>query len=67
MGSLWMKASYLYDFDGQISTRAKAGSVANKLDQDLGGWYELSIGASVNLTRNLHVGYKGEGSPAGFG
>lgn len=55
MGSLWMKASHLYDFDGQISTKAKAGSVANKLDQNLGGgWYELSIGASVNLTRNLH-------------
>lgn len=55
MGSLWMKASYLYDFDGQTSTTAKAGSVANKLDQDFGGgWYELGIGASVNLAKNLH-------------
>lgn len=55
MGSLWMKASYLYDFDGQTSTTAKAGSVANKLDQDFGGgWYELGIGASVNLAKKLH-------------
>ena len=55
MGSVWMKASYLYDFDGETSTTAKNGTVSNKFDQDFGGsWYELGIGATVNFTKNLH-------------
>ena len=54
-GSVWMKASYLYDFDGETTTTAKKGAMTNQFDQDFGGgWYELGLGASVNFTKNLH-------------
>lgn len=55
MGSVWMKASYLYDFDGETTTTAKNGVVTNQFAQDFGGgWYELGLGASMNFTKNLH-------------
>lgn len=55
MGSVWMKASYLYDFDGETTTTARKGNMSNQFAQDFGGdWYELSLGASVNFTKNLH-------------
>lgn len=55
MGSVWMKASYLYDFDGETTTTAKNASTTNQYAQDFGGgWYELGLGASMNLTKNLH-------------
>ena len=53
-GSAWVRASYLYDFDGETQTTAVKG-VSNTFEQDFGGsWYELGIGGSLNFTKNLH-------------
>ena len=53
-GSAWVRASYLYDFDGETKTTGVKG-VANTFTQDFGGgWYELGIGGSLNFTKNLH-------------
>lgn len=54
MGTVRVKASYLHDFDGETSTLARKGVIRNRFDQDFGGdWYELGVGASFNLARNL--------------
>ena len=53
-GSAWVRASYLYDFDGETQTTAVKGA-SNTFEQDFGGgWYELGIGGSLNFTKNLH-------------
>lgn len=57
MGSVFVRASYLYDFDGETSTVAhKANAMdSNRFDQDFGGgWYELGLGMNVNFTKNLY-------------
>ena len=57
MGSVFVRASYLYDFDGETSTVAhKANAMdGNRFDQDFGGgWYELGLGMNVNFTKNLY-------------
>ena len=55
MGNVWVKASYLYDFDGETETVAAQNQLTNAYSQDFGGgWYELGVGASVNLAKNLH-------------
>lgn len=57
MGSVFVRASYLYDFDGETSTVARMANAknANRFDQDFGGgWYELGLGMNVNFTKNLY-------------
>lgn len=55
MGAFFVRASYLYDLDGETSTKASTAKAANRLDQDFGGgWYELGLGMNVNLTKNLY-------------
>ena len=53
-GSAWVRASYLYDFDGKTTTTAVKGA-SNTFEQDFGGgWYELGVGMNVNFTKNFH-------------
>ena len=57
MGSVFVRASYLYDFDGETSTVARMANAkdASRFDQDFGGgWYELGLGMNVNFTKNLY-------------
>ena len=57
MGSVFVRASYLYDFDGETSTVARKANAkdGNRFDQDFGGgWYELGLGMNVNFTKNLY-------------
>ena len=55
MGSVFVRASYLYDFDGETSTVARNAKETNRFDQDFGGgWYELGLGMNVNFTKNLY-------------
>lgn len=54
MGSVYARASYLYDFDGETSTSARSAVTHNSFSQDFGGgWYELGLGMNVNFTKNL--------------
>ena len=55
VGSLFVRASYLYDFDGETSTTGRSAVVQNSIKQDFGGgWYELGVGMNVNFTKNFH-------------
>lgn len=55
MGNVWVKASVLHDFKGEAETRfAAKDHGTNVFRQDFGGsWYELGLGANVNLAKNL--------------
>ena len=47
MGAFFVRASYLYDLDGETSTTARMANAkdANRFDQDFGGgWYEFGLG-----------------------
>ena len=53
MGAFFVRASYLYDLDGETSTTARMANAkdANRFDQDFGGgWYEFGLGANFSLT-----------------
>lgn len=57
MGAFFVRASYLYDLDGDTSTTARMANAkdANRFDQDFGGgWYEFGLGMNVNFTKNLY-------------
>ncbi|MDY5223624.1 MAG: autotransporter outer membrane beta-barrel domain-containing protein [Sutterella wadsworthensis] len=57
MGVFFVRASYLYDLDGETSTTARMANAkdANRFDQDFGGgWYEFGLGMNVNFTKNLY-------------
>lgn len=57
MGAFFVRASYLYDLDGETSTTARMANAkdANRFDQDFGGgWYEFGLGMNVNFTENLY-------------
>ena len=57
MGAFFVRASYLYDLDGETSTTARMVNAkdANRFDQDFGGgWYEFGLGMNVNFTKNLY-------------
>ena len=55
VGSLFVRASYLYDFDGETSTTGRSAVNQSTFDQDFGGgWYELGVGMNVNFTKNFH-------------
>ena len=52
MGAFFVRASYLYDLDGETSTTARMANAkdANRFDQDFGGgWYEFGLGMNVNF------------------
>lgn len=57
MGAFFVRASYLYDLDGETSTTARMANAkdANRFDQDFGGgWYEFGLGMNVNFMKNLY-------------
>lgn len=55
-GDVYVKASYLYDFDGDTSvTMSKAGQ-SDTYEQDLGGgWFEFGIGTNINISETSHL------------
>lgn len=54
-GAAYVRASYAYDFDGETAADFY-GAQHVRYDNDLGGgWYELGIGANVNVTDATHL------------
>ena len=52
-GNVYARASYLYDFDGE--TKAVLNGVET-LEQDLGGgWWEVGVGANINLSKATYI------------
>ena len=54
-GNIYVRASYLYDFDGE--TRATmSGNGTDSFEQDLGGgWWEVGVGTNINLSDATHL------------
>ena len=52
-GNVYARASYLYDFDGE--TKATLNGIET-LEQDLGGgWFEVGVGANINLSKATYI------------
>ncbi len=52
-GNVYARASYLYDFEGE--TKAVLGGDA-VLENDLGGgWWEVGVGANINLSKATYI------------
>ena len=55
-GMAYVRASYLYDFDGKTRTEFvdSMNSTSNFINQDLGGsWYEVDLGVSGQLSKSV--------------
>ena len=52
-GNVYARASYLYDFDGETKATLNNDAV---LEQDLGGgWWEVGVGANINLSKATYI------------
>lgn len=55
-GNAYVRASYLYDFDGETDIRFTKGNVTRGFEQDLGGgWFEVGVGTNINLSDATHM------------
>ena len=54
-GNVYVRASYLYDFDGETSA-TMVGKGSQKYEQDLGGgWWEVGVGTNLKLSDATHL------------
>ena len=55
-GNAYVRASYLYDFDGDTKVTYSNASAARSIEDDLGGgWFEVGIGSNINLSEATHL------------
>ena len=56
-GNVYVRASYLYDFDGETDVKMlSASGAAASYKQDLGGgWWEVGVGTNLNLSDATHL------------
>ena len=55
-GNVYVRASYLYDFQGDTNvTMSKEGGLSRSFKTDLGGgWWEFGVGTNLNLGHDTH-------------
>ena len=55
-GNIYARASYLYDFDGETEVTMSHSGISDVYEQDLGGgWFEVGLGANINLSAATHL------------
>ena len=55
-GNVYARASYLYDFDGETDTTFGKNGVTRTIEEDLGGgWWEVGVGANINLSKATYI------------
>lgn len=55
-GNAYVRASYLYDFEGETDIRFTKNGVTRGFEQDLGGgWFEVGLGTNINLSDATHL------------
>lgn len=55
-GNAYVRASYLYDFEGETDIRFTKNGVTRGFEQDLGGgWFEVGVGTNINLSDATHL------------
>lgn len=54
-GNVYVRASYLYDFQGDTSVTMSKGGATTPFKTDLGGgWWEFGVGTNLNLGHDTH-------------
>lgn len=54
-GNVYVRASYLYDFQGDTSVTMSKGGAATSFKTDLGGgWWEFGVGTNLDLGHDPH-------------
>ena len=54
-GNVYVRASYLYDFQGDTSVTMSKGGAATPFKTDLGGgWWEFGVGTNLELGHDTH-------------
>ena len=54
-GNVYVRASYLYDFNGETKATMSGAGTAS-FEQDLGGgWWEVGVGTNLNLSDVTHL------------
>lgn len=54
-GNVYVRASYLYDFQGDTSVTMSKGGAATSFKTDLGGgWWEFGVGTNLDLAHDTH-------------
>lgn len=55
-GNVYVRASYLYDFDGETNVSFVDGGKQRSIEQDLGGgWWEVGVGTNINLSKATYI------------
>ncbi len=55
-GNVYARASYLYDFEGETENAFSANGVTRTIAEDLGGgWWEVGVGANINLSKATYI------------
>ena len=55
-GNVYARASYLYDFDGETENTFTASGLTRTIEEDLGGgWWEVGVGANINLSKATYI------------
>ncbi len=55
-GNAYVRASYLYDFDGETDMTFSKNGVTRGFEQDLGGgWWEVGVGTNINISDATHL------------
>ena len=56
-GNVYARASYLYDFDGETETAfSNTSGLTRTIKEDLGGgWWEVGVGANINLSKATYI------------
>lgn len=54
-GNVYVRASYLYDFQGDTSVTMSKGGAATPFKTDIGGgWWEFGVGTNLDLGHDTH-------------
>ena len=65
-GNVYVRASYLYDFKGDVAMRMSNGVASDTYDQDLGGsWWEFGVGTNLNFGKDMHFYFDVEKTEGG--
>ena len=67
-GNVYARASYLYDFDGDVKASMTNGTVSREYREDIGGgWFEFGVGTNLNLGSDTHFYFDLERADGGSG
>lgn len=65
-GHVYVRASYLYDFKGDVNMYMDKNGAADSYDHDLGGgWWEFGVGTNLNLGHDTHFYFDVERTASG--